>query len=385
MAVHNFLEEEEFETTASLPTSVPNFMVDEDDYGLPNAELVAPRFGEPGFHKGGKNPRRGTPRARATEIDDCYLAFLLSFTGATSEALSMIRERAASNLDTEVGGMPTVRAVENRMRKLKKLGLVFTVRSRATGITSYSLTADGISYLASLGYESEHGDTLEGKTLERLNHYKNIAQVAAMAIGGLFQDTLGVGPVALTDLISERQMRAASAPIKAELKKLRDEHKTGDFAPRREEELQRAYHEADKHGTWSEMVRGNPLLLTLPLAETAGKKFRGVYEPDLAMILDARRTNNRARNLLVEVELSRKSEAAYHAIFETIKSETERPFSYAGAAFMVVGDLVANRLRKVNLEGKYGLIESGRVKILPITHRDGTPLAVAGRIIVGGN
>lgn len=385
MAVQNFLETEDYETIPLAQSSVPDFL--EDEFEDVQAAVVthAPKFGEPGFNKGGTNRRKGTPRARATEVDDHYLLFLLNFTGATSEALSMIRERSETNLETEVGGMPSIKAIENRMRKLRKLGLVFSVRNRATGLTSFSLTPEGVSYLKGMGYDTEHGDTLIDKTPERLNHYKNIAQVAAMFIAGLMQDSLGVGPVSLDDLISERQMRGASAPVKAELKKLRDEGKSGDFGPRREQELARAYAVAQKSGDWTELVRSNPLLFTLPLAESAGRKFRGAYEPDLAVVLDAARSNNRAKNMLVEVELSRKSETAYHAILQSLKEETARPFTYAGSVFMVMGDLVANRLKKVNREGEYGLIESGRLKILPIAHRDGTPLAAAGRITVGGN
>lgn len=376
MAVQNFLEEEEYET--------PNLSANYNDSGAHTSEPEGPKFGEPGFNKGGPNRRKGTPRARATEVDDHYLLFLLSFTGATAEALSMIRERQETNMDTNAGGMPTIKATENRMRKLRKLGLVFSVTNRATGVTSYSLTPFGISHLADKGYEVEHGDTLEGKAPERVNHYKNIAQVAAMFIGGFFLDTLGIPPVRLDDLISERQMRGASAPFKAELKKLRDEKKPGDWAPRRLLELQRALKVASDQKSWPQMVRSNPMLLTLPLSDSAGKKFRGVYETDMAVILDDTRTGAAAKNWLVEVELSRKSEAAYHAIFKSLAKEFERPLTYSGAVFMVIGDLVANRLKKVNADGNYGLIESGKIKILPITHRDNTPLATAKRITIGG-
>ena len=386
MGVQNFLEEEVYEPTEGMPSRIPTLLAN----GLsqeqqPTSDPTAPKFGEPGFWKGKPNPRKGTPRARVTPIDEEYLLFLANFTGASAEALSMIRERSETNLNTDVGGLPTVKATENRMRKLKKLDAVFSVRHAGTGITSYSLSPNGFGYLRSSGYDLDHGDTLKDVALERLNHYKNIAQVAAMFAGGLFEDSLGIGPVPVENLIPEKRMRQAAAPIKAELKKARTAGLTGDFGPRREQELKDAIQAVRAGLPWSEMVMAYPAVLTLGLASTAGKKFKGAYEPDLAVILDANRTDARAKNLLVEIELSRKSEAAYHAIFKTLDEETKRPLAYSTAVFMVMSEAVANRMKKINREGKYNLIESGRLKILPITHRDGTPIQVATRVSHGGN
>ncbi|MDF2559482.1 MAG: hypothetical protein K0R99_928 [Microbacterium sp.] len=385
MAVENFLEEEEYETTFRTPSSVPNYLADEDEDELPSAETPEAKFGEPGFGKGKPKVQPGTPRARLTPIDEYYMVYIKTLTGASAEALSMIRERNETNLDLVVGGFPTIKSIENRMRKLKKLGMVFAERHIGTGVTSYSLTPLGIDALESAGYDIDDADTLIGATLERLHHYKNISQVGAMFAAGLFEDSLDVGPVPIENLVSEKAMRGASAPLKAELRKLRAEGQPGDWGPRRELELQRATLRAQKTGDWTQFVRTNPAVLTLPIAASAGKKFKGVYEPDLAVILDDARTGAKARNLLVEIELSKKSEPAYHAIFKTLEAEFAKPLVYSGAVFMVIGEMVANRIRKVNAEGKYGLIESGQVQILPITHRDGTPLPAPRRITVGGN
>jgi hypothetical protein len=348
---------------------------------------AAPKFGEPGFRKGANNPRKGTPRARVTAIDLTYLLFLATFTGASAEALSMIREGDETNLGTATGGLPTIKATENRMRKLKKLGAVFSVRHAGTGVTSYSLTADGFGYLRSAGFEIDHGDTLRDTSLERLNHYEKIAHVAAMfaSPAGLFEDSLGIGPVPLWGLVSEKAMRQSSAPIKAELKQLREAGQSGDFGPRREVEVQKLITAFKQGKPWESAVRECPAVLTLGLAETAGRKFRGVYEPDLAVVPDAKRTGTRAHNLLVEVELSRKSETAYHAILTTIDAETKRQEVYSRAVYMVTSEAVANRLIKVDREGKFGLIASGRLAIVYITHRDGTPVQVTKRITYGDN
>jgi hypothetical protein len=354
---------------------------------ITNTTVAAPKFGEPGFRKGAVNPRKGTPRARITSIDLTYLLFLANFTGASAEALSMIREGDETNLGTSSGGLPTIKATENRMRKLKKLGAVFSERHAGTGVTSYSLTADGFGYLRSAGFEIDHGDMLRDTSLERLNHYEKIAQVAAMfaSPAGLFEDSLGIAPVPVWNLMPEKAMRQASAPVKAEMKALRVSGQPGDFGPRRELELKKLVQAANQGTPWSNVVRAFPVVLTLALAETAGKKFRGVYEPDLAVLLDDQRTGSRARNLLVEVELSRKSETAYHAIFETLAAEFKLPLVYSTAVYMVASEAVANRLIKVNREGNHGLIESGRLKIIYITHRDGTPVQVSKRISYGDN
>lgn len=134
----------------------------------------------------------------------------------------------------------------------------------------------------------------------------------------------------------------------------------------------------------ADLIEAHPVLLTLGMPRVEGIKGKAVYQPDLAINLDQNRTAAKSSNLLVEIELTRKSFEAYDAILRTIKAETDRPYVYARAVYFTIGKSVENLLRKVDTAGDYGLFASGRLIVLPITHRDGTPVQLNRRVVVEG-
>ncbi len=90
-------------------SNVPDFLVpDEDDYAEAAASSDAVRedtsptraFGESGYRKGQTNPRRGTPRARITELDARLLYFIGHFPGADTEALSVLNTAQPTSFGT---------------------------------------------------------------------------------------------------------------------------------------------------------------------------------------------------------------------------------------------------------------------------------------------
>lgn len=349
--------------------------------------LPTPSFGEPGFRQGEPKPRKGTPRARITEEDAVFLRFLGMFPGADAEALSLLRNSKPTNLNPIPKGLLSVRGAEAILRKLHKLGAVERFRHAGTGITSYGLTRDGFGYARGYGHELEHGATLNGISLERLSHYRMIAQVAALFISpaGYFEDSLGVNAVSMDQLITEHAMRGAYEPVKLGLQNRKKEGKSSDFGTWRKAKLD-AVITSVREGKLrtADMVEANPVLLTLGVPRVEGVKAKAIYQPDLAINLDQTRTGGRSNNLLVEVELTRKSFEAYDSILRTIKAETERPFVYSRAVYFTVGNSVENLLRKVDAAGDYGLFASGRLSVLPITHRDGTPVQLNRRVVVEG-
>ncbi|MGO2188044.1 MAG: hypothetical protein ACTH4Y_07330 [Microbacterium gubbeenense] len=371
--------------------NIPNFLEEEDyDEQPPAAEMTettAPKFGEPGFGKGKSNPRKGTPRARITEADSSFLRFAGMFPCADAEAFSMLRNSQATNLNPVPGGLLSIRGAEAILRKLHRLEAIDRFRHAGTGITSYGLSRNGFGYARGYGHALEHGATMNGISLERLSHYRLIAHVAALfaSPAGFFEDSLGVGPVSLDQVITEHAMRGAFDPVKQGLDQRRKEGKTSDFGAWRKTKLSQAI-EAMKAGKLApaDLIEAHPVLLTLGMPKIEGVKGKAIYQPDLAINLDQSRTGAKSNSLLVEIELTRKSFEAYDAILRTIKAETDQPYVYSRAVYFTIGNSVGNLLRKVDAAGDYGLFASGRLTVLPITHRDGTPVQLSRRIVVEG-
>lgn len=372
-------------------TNIPNFLEAEDYDERPTTieqpEPTAPKFGEPGFGAGIPRPHKGSPRARITEADSLFLRFAGMLPAADAEAFSLLRNSTATNLNPAPGGLLSVRGAEAILRKLHKLDAIDRFRHAGTGITSYGLSRNGFGYARGFGHALEYGATMNGISLERLAHYRLCAHVGAMfaSPAGFFEDSLGIGPVSLDQIITEHAMRGAYEPVKQGLDQRKKEGKTSDFGAWRKIKLDQAI-ESMRAGKLApaDLIEAHPVLLTLGMPRVEGIKGKAVYQPDLAINLDQNRTAAKSSNLLVEIELTRKSFEAYDAILRTIKAETDRPYVYARAVYFTIGKSVENLLRKVDAAGDYGLFASGRLTVLPITHRDGTPVQLNRRVVVEG-
>lgn len=339
---------------------------------------------KPGFPKGQKNPRKGSPRARVTDIDARLLAFTGHFPCADAEALSVLSFKQEGPTSA-AGGLPATNSLKARMRKLEKLGAIKSFRHAATGAISYGITKDGAAYARDFGYNMDHWRGIEGISLERLTHFRMIANVAAQfaSPAGFFVDSLGINPVPLENLISENTMRGEYSPIKQRLKEESSkEAKSASFTKWRSRAIEQVLREveAGKY-EWRDMVATRPVLLTVGRAATDGQRQpKQVYQPDLAINLDAERKDSRGLNTLVEVELSLKSWEAYDEILRTIDMETKQGHVYMEAVYFTVGSQVETLLKKIDRAGEYNLFSSGRLKVLPLLHRDGTPIQLNRRI-----
>lgn len=131
----------------------------------------------------------------------------------------------------------------------------------------------------------------------------------------------------------------------------------------------------------SDLLTAHPVLYTIGYPRREGSKLKHVHQPDLVINLDNER-KEKARNLLVEIELSKKSWEEYDKILATLKAELARPYVYAKAVYFTVGEGVENLLRKVDATGDYGLFSSGLLIVLPICDRDGVPLRPQNRVRV---
>lgn len=372
-----------------MATGLPTNLFEEQPTNTVPAALSAEEEPQrkPGFPKGQKNPRKGSPRARITDMDARLLAFAGKFPCADAEAFSVLTFRQEGPT-SEAGGLPAIASLKQRLRKLEKLGAVKSFRHAATGVISYGLTKDGAAYARDFGYNMDHWRGIEGISLERLTHFRMIANVAAQLASpvGFFAESLGIAPVPLDKLISENAMRGEYSPIAERLKAEAKDGKSASYAKWRARAVDHAFKEVDAGKyEWSDLVEAHPVLLTLPRAQTNGqKKPKQIYQPDLTVNLDHDREDSRGRNLLVEIELSKKNWAAYDELLRTIDQETREGIVYNQAVYFTVGTQVGTLLKKIDQAGNggqgYGLFKSKRLAVLPITHRDGTPVQLHRRI-----
>ena len=373
-SVMNFLEEEEYDDTG-IATAEIEMVKEEAPTTIDDTPLAVK-----------VEARKAVSGVRVTEGNAELIYFLAKFPGATAEALSIIsarQDRAAIGHNL----LPTVKGTEKKLRKLVSLGAVEAVRNPYTQAVQYTATQLGIDALWSFGYNAEHGTTLDKKSLTRLEHYRNIALVAAQLTSpqGFFRDSLGIEPVALDQLVSENEMRGAYEPVKHQLKEAAKRGSSSDYGRWRKTELEAALSEAGSGKVrWSDIVEAHPALLTLGQPQRTGAKTKAVHQSDLTVILDGARTGTKARNILVEVELSKKSWEEYDSILKTLKMELDHGFIVARVVYFTVGPQVETLLRKVNAKGSYGLFESGKLLVLPILDRNGEPVRSTNRVILGG-
>ncbi|WP_188757067.1 hypothetical protein, partial [Microbacterium lacticum] len=280
----------------------------------------------------------------------------------------------------QVGG------TDKRLEKLVRLGALQRFRNTATRTTHYGITKRGVGAAWSFGYPMNYVDYMAGLSLKRLYHYRMIAHVGALLISpeGFFRDSLGIEPVALEQLVSEKMMRATYSPVREMLKKKAEEDGVADFGRWRNAMLSSAEKAASEGRLqWSDIVESKPALLTIGTPLREGSKLKAVHQPDLAVVLDGDRTDRNAKNILMEVEISKKSWADYDSILATFKREFELGLIYERGVYFYIDNDVPSLLKRVDATG-YNLIRDGKLTLLPIRDRNGVPLKNNNRVPLGG-
>lgn len=379
-------------------STIPDFLApEEDDYDDAPAtvgeqrsttEDEPPIFGEQGFGKGKPNPRKGTPRARITQRDIPIVYFLGHFPGADAEACSMLNTAKVMSFgDKTVGGaLTSVATTKNRLDKLRRLGVVDWYRNPLTGDHSYGLTPVGLAAASEFGLPMEHGRSLRGLSVSRLPHYRAIALVAAKftSPAGYFKRA-GIDPVPLEKLVSENAMRAAYEPVKAELKALKEASRSHDFGKWRaakKDEVMALVNESKLSP--SEILDAYPVLLTLGQPQGNGVMAKPVHQPDMVVNLDSDRTAH-AKSIFIEVERTPKTHDEYRRILATYNAELKSRDIGQRVLYFTLGTQVQTILKKIDTDEGYGLFESGKLIVLPLTDRNGKKLAQTARITIGGN
>jgi len=394
-SVLNFLEEEDYEQPVQTPGQPPRASAPAPirvRVAAPEEPIEAT---EAPVETAEESSQPETPKrpsgAYITEGNARLVAFTGMFPAVDVEALSVLSNRQETRF-APGGELTSIQGTKQRLDKIVRVGALKRTKNIGTKVQHYGITDAGIGAAWSYGYALEKPDRIDGLSKSRLTHYQMIAHVAALLASprGFYKKALGIDPVPLDNLISEKMMRASFDGVKRKLKEELEadasvDHR-GDFGRWRDDIVQSAIQAvADGRLQWNEIVEARPALLTLGAAQRGDTKRKAVHQPDLAVILDGDRTGERAKNLLVEVEISKKSWEEYDAIFATIKHELDEGSVYDRAIYFTHGNQIPSLLKRVNARGSYGLIESGRLRILPLVHRDGTPFSFENRVKIGGN
>lgn len=321
-------------------------------------------------------------RARITERDATYLAFLAKFPAADSEALSYLTVRESNPFGAEAGQLTAPSGIDKRFQKLIKLGAATKFRNPISGTNHYGITALGHEAALFYNHDIPVWRTTEGLSISRLEHYKNIALVAAQLLSPVPQFTkeLNMNSVSSDQIISENQMRAAYESVN---KLLKTQTETGtDFGSYRKSLSSRIIEDV-KAGklNFAEVLTYYPALWTIGTVKNSASKMKPIHQPDIAINLDSTR-RGKANNLLIEVELSAKSPAEYERILRTFKHEFNSGTAYARAVYFVNISSTAKLIKRMDEVAETNLIKSKQLVIIPIRGRNNERKTPINRVVV---
>ncbi|KAB1652106.1 hypothetical protein F8O01_17295 [Pseudoclavibacter chungangensis] len=310
------------------------------------------------------------------------MAFLAKFPGATLEAMSMLQVRQANPFH-KAGTLRAIGGVEATLKKLRRMGILTWHRDPAAQENYYSITSEGLEILGSTGYDTAPIATLQGVAKTRAAHFSAIAQVAAQLYSpaGFFKNLLGIAPLSLDALVSEKEMRSAFEPVKSALREAKKKGQPSEFGPLRTATMEARFEQvAQGQMALGDVLEAEPMLWTLGFKPYENSILKPIHQPDLAARIPSNGDEIRSANLLIEVELSKKSWQEYESILATLAAELREGLTYGRAIYFTIGTQIPTLLKKVDAAGNHGLISSGKLLILPLKHRDGTPYAENRRI-----
>ena len=330
-----------------------------------------------------------TTRARITERDAQILGFLGKYPAADAEALSYLSIKERTPFGNGEGTLTEPSGVEKRLQKLVKLGAATRYRNPINGINHYGTTALGNEAAVIYGYPSTNWRSTEGLSISRLEHYRNIALIAAQFYSPInyFEKKLGIRAVPFDSLISENELRKPYDTVQQLLKKKHEQGEgDGEFGTYRNGLLKRVVEDANQGKIeYSEMTAVYPQLLTLGTASNKASNMKPIHQPDFALRLDDFRRSDRDRsgkNWLIEVELSQKSNEDYERILRTFRHEFASGAAYEKAVYFAGTQAIANIIKRVDHAAETHLIDSGQLVILPIQGRDKTQRNTTRRVNV---
>lgn len=327
--------------------------------------------------------KRHVSKARITDRDVEYLEFLGNFPAATAEILSILFTRRATRFN-EADTITSLDTIYKRLDKMKKLGVVEFYRNPISGEKHYSITKYGLQMMGVLGYDTTGMSRLDGLSLERLNHTTQIARAAATLISPKkFYSDVDFPQLKVNELVSEQKMRADFAPIKQSLQVKNRIDGDGNYGDWRHNELKKQLSDIKNNRlTWDSFIVSSPSLLTVGHPKNHDERLKDCHQPDIAVV-PAGRTTPRSENILVEVELSRKSWQEYTEILATFAEEFNNPFVYNRGIYFTTIPQLNKILRAVDQQNGFGLFDKGQLLVLPLVDRDGKKIDPKAKIYIG--
>lgn len=362
-----------------------DLLSDDDELTEPKAVVSPRKKPEKSAPSERKKPRHvGTPRARVTAKDALLLGFLGKFRIATAEALSMLQV-ADAGPRTKGGRLTSVVTIENRLAKLERLGVVQV--ARMSGYPQfYGTNAEGVAAARAYGYllgdDEADGKGASGVSLHNVPHRLAVSHVAAkfMSPLALFKRSMSLEPLTLEQLISERTIERYRGEVQIELEKDRAAGLgDGSFGAWRKQTGQADAANMARSGRapWNEVMDYHPALWSLGYPSTAMAQTKDNHDPDLVLNLESQRVDAKPVSTFIEVELSYKTKAELRKILRTYVYEFKEGLTYKQVFYFIGGNRaneIAKAIKSVDKAEGFGLLDSGRLRFISLTARDGSPL-----------
>lgn len=322
-------------------------------------------------------------RARITETDAIYLAHIARYPASDAEALSYLTLTKPNNFGAPVGQLPSVQSIRNRMTKLEKLGCIHKYRSPFTQVIHFGITDMGVEAARYYGHSVGAYRSIAGLSASRLEHYRNVALIAAQLTSPdpQFEGPLGLAPVIADQIVSEHAIRTAYEKDEHALRALRKKGEQAATFDNRRARLWEARRDAARAGElpWSAIVRDTPQLLTISNPPKSGEKITHI--PDLVLRRDdEHRIDTAPKNWLIEVELSHKSLDEYEKILRALKIDMARGIAYERAIYFYGSESIAKLIQTADRATH--LISAGRLVLLPIHGRTPHDAKIRERVTV---
>lgn len=338
-------------------------------------------IGKEGYDSLGRK-KTGSPRFKPTENDALFCAHLAKWRVAYADDMGDLAfaEQLPMNPETGAPVLLKERAVTKRLERLRAKGYVAT-RNDKRGNVAWGATLDGVDLAQSYGLLANANDA-HPKIFTDMgwigsDHFLQISRVAARfaSPAGLFKDTLGIGPVEQSAMLSEHQVGSAFARATDRWAALKKDGRELDYPAFRESVLATAQKKvAEGRLAWNEMLAAYPMLWMLG---NYGEE-KQAHPVDLIINREAQRTGPHSESIAVEVELSIKLADDYVSLLRSFAKELSTLAVFGHVVYFVptnkTGRDIEKMLRAVDRSEDLGLFDSGRFLVLPIYNRDGSNL-----------
>lgn len=335
-------------------------------------------------------------RTTLTDKDFACLAPLAVLRVMTAGQISMLlaTDEAHGN---KGGQMASPKTALNRLISLRRIGAVEDV-TLWNGLRVWALTDFGRGAAIASGLVGREGQVqkkgLKGLNYATISHTIAVNQVAAQLLSpfGYIRGEGGLTlpkQVTLDMLLTEYQVNnawlTANARVAADNKAKNLDRKFKDWRTTTLKAMSESLQKGELE--FRDVAATEPALWALGNTPAPGDEVREHHLPDLIVNLERFRKGASRGSIAIEVELRAKSVSSYSKQLTLWAAELQKvvgypdPLLYNKLVYFTNDSEVRENLARADKLQKTGLLESGRLLILPLTERDGkTPLNLSTRI-----